>query len=161
MALLTTRVLDPDADWDFFHDRHPVALADRDLIRPLTDDSAASLWQELVSANLRERHPMLLPQGHWLGNLTAVGPDWQEFRYRPELPDAVAEFLKAQLNWPDAADVFFVWMRERAVRVPWGVFLRAWRGFLFSSEGPFLVRLQSPEFAFFAPTGLMGVGRRA
>jgi hypothetical protein len=129
-------------------------------IRPLEEGAATSLWQELVSANPAERHPMLLPRGHWIGNMTARGPNWQECWSNPKPPDAVGEFLRLQIDWPETAPAFFIWMRERAVQVPWGVFLRTWRNFLFDDEGPFLVRLQSSEFAFFGPTGTMGVGRR-
>ena len=118
MALLATRALNSETDWNFFHKRHSITPTDLGLIRPLHEESAASLWQELVSANPEERHPMLLPQGHWLGNLTSTGPDWHEFWSNPERPDAVTEFLRSQIDWPETAEVFFVWMREQAVRVP-------------------------------------------
>jgi hypothetical protein len=161
MALLGTRPPDPEADWNFYHDRHPIDPADLAEIRPLDEPSAASLWQELVSADPRQRHPMLLPSGHWVGRLVATFPGWQDAWGQPAgHPDPVAGFLRSQIGWPNAAEVYFIWMRERAVRVPWGVFLRTWRNFLFSNEGPFLVRLQHPEFVFFAPTALMGVGHR-
>jgi len=58
----------------------------------------------------------------------------------PERPDAVSAFLQSHIAWAEAAEVFFVWMRERSVRMPWEVFLRTWRNCLFSDEGPLLVR---------------------
>ena len=161
MALLRTRPLDPQADWEFFHAAHPIAPADLGEIRPLDAPSCASLWQEVVSADPRQRHPMLLPADHWVHRPVVPGPAWHNAWDRPAArPDPVAPFLRMQIDWHDAAEVYFVWMRESAVRVPWGVFLRTWRNFLFSDEGPFLVRLRHPEFVSFGPTGRMGVGRR-
>jgi hypothetical protein len=160
MALLTVRPLDPKGDWNFFHATQPVAPDDRALILPLEEPSARSLWAELVSSVPRERHPMLLPRDHWTGDMVAWGPDWRQ-SWPASSPDSVAEFLTARVGWPADAETYFLWMRERAVRVPWGVFLRTWRAFLFSDEGPFLVRLQSPEFVVFPPRGLVGVGHRA
>jgi hypothetical protein len=74
--------------------------------------------------------------------------------------DAVAEFLRSLIHWPEAAETYFLWKRERAVQVPWGVFLRTWRAFLFDDEGPLLVRPGSPEFVCFPPRGPVGVGHR-
>src|SRR4051794_11824879 len=125
MAILKTRPLDPVADWDFFHSRHPISPADREEIRPLEEASACSLWQELVSSDPRERHPMLLPREHWIGRLVAAGPSWQEFWNYPERPDAVAAFLGSKIEWPVDVEVIFIWMRERAARATWGTFLRA------------------------------------
>ncbi len=157
---MQTRPLDPTAYWMFFHDLQPLAAANRVLIRPLTEESAAALWCELVSADPRERHTMLLPAGHWVGNRTAAGPNWQVYWNDPGRPDDVAEFLRSQIDWPDEAEVCFIEMRERAALVPWGVFLRTWRAFLFRDEDPFVVRPGRPEFVVFGPTGYCGVGRR-
>src|SRR5262245_41003799 len=159
MARLTVRALDPERDWNFFHASQPLAPEDRALIRPLEEGSARSLWRELVSADPHERHPMLLPHGHWAGNVVACGPDWQQ-SWPASSPDMVSEFLRARLDWSDDAEVELLWMREEAVQVPWGVFLRTWRAFLFSDEGPFLVRFQSPEFVVFLPCGPVGIGHR-
>jgi hypothetical protein len=103
---------------------------------------------------------MLLPRAHWISQLEAAGPCWSEFWDDPDRPDAVAAFLRSRIRWEEHADVFFISMQERAVQVPWGTFLCTWRSFLFSDEGPFLVRLGHPQFVFFPPTGMVYVGRR-
>lgn len=102
---------------------------------------------------------MLLPQGHWLGNVVAVGPPWQE-SWPPTSADRVADFLRARIDWAEDSIAYFIWMREQAVKVRWGTFLRCWRAFLFSDEGPFLIRLRSPEFVTFPPVGSVLVGKR-
>jgi hypothetical protein len=155
------RPLDEKADWEFFHPRHPIVPADRNRIRPLEETAARLLWQELVSADPRCRHPMLLPRDHWTGRFVASGPNWQPGWEQPSGNNAVVEFLRAQIAWPDEADVCFIEMRERAVQAPWGVFLRAWRNFLFNDEGPFVIRPGHAEFVSFGPRGFLAVGYRA
>jgi hypothetical protein len=159
--MLKTRPLEPEIDWWCFEDRYPISPADRAAILPLEKASACSLWDELVSADPNERHAMLLRPGHWIGQVVAAGPAWQEYWNHPERPDAVAAFLRSQVGWPEEVDVYFMWMREQAVRVSWGVFLRTWRNFLFDDEGPLLIRLQEPTFVLFSPTGQLGVGHRS
>ncbi len=78
MMLLKARSLNPDCDWMFFHSEPPLAVEDRALIRQLEAESAQSLWRELVSADPGERHPMLLPRGHWTYNVMTRGPNWEE-----------------------------------------------------------------------------------
>ena len=160
MFELKTRRLEPEADWFFFHPDDPVSAEDRSLIRPLKLEAAHSIWEELVSNVASEDHPMLVPQGHWLYTRQETRGDWREEWARRSSRDALVHFLRLQIDWPDEADVLFVWRREDAVSVPWGVFLRDWRCFLFDDEGPFLVRPGFPEFVFFSPTGFMATGRR-
>lgn len=159
MAHPKVRTLDPRSDWNFFHELQPLAPEDRTQIRPLEEESAQLLWTELVSTQPRERHPMLLPPGHWIGNVLEWGPLWER-SWPASAPDAVARFLRSRIDWAEETETYFVWMREQAVRVPWGVFLRTWRAFLFNDEGPFLVRRDSPEFVVFSPRGPVGVGHR-
>ena len=104
---------------------------------------------------------MALPEGHWRGEWTAIGPDWDRSWQNQHLPDEVSLFLRSELPWPHEDNVYFFWSRNVAVQVPWGVFLRTWRSFLLADdEGPFLIRFQSPEFVWFGPTSIMGLGRR-
>jgi DUF2947 family protein len=161
MDLTTIRPLDENAEWAFFHPTHVIAPEDRACIGCLEDAAARSLWHELVSTHRRERHPMLLPSDHWSCRLEANGPNWQTSWERPLSSDDVAAFLRSRIAWPEDAEVFFIEMRERALRTLWSVFLRTWRNFLFSDEGPILVSLHHPEFVSFGPSGFMGIGNRA
>jgi hypothetical protein len=69
--------------------------------------------------------------------------------------------LRSRIDWPEEAEVLFIWDRENSDSRPWGVFLRTWRNVLFDDDGPFLIRFDHPEFVRFSPNALMGVGRRA
>ena len=157
--LLKVRALEPEGDWNFFHPVQPLAPEDRAMIHPLEEESARALWRELVSPEPRARHPMLLPGSHWISTIVVWGPDWQQ-SWPASAADDVTEFLRSRISWPDDAEAYFLWMRERVVQVPWSVFLRTWRAFLFSDEGPFLIRLQSSEFVVFPPRGPVGIGHR-
>ena len=95
-----------------------------------------------------------------LSKIVACGPDWKR-SWPTSAADEVAVFLQSRISWPDDAEAFFVWMREQTARVLWGVSPRTWQAFLFSDEGPFLVRLQLPEFVLFPPLGPVMVGSRA
>ena len=157
---LKFRTLDQSKDWMFFHETHSLASEHRIKLQPLEDSSARMVWAEFVSANPRERHPMLLPAGHWIGNVTAMGPDWHAVWNAPDLSDSVADFLRSRVPWPATTEALFFWSRENAVQVQWGMFLHAWKTFLYDDEGPYLKCLQRPEFVCFGPTGGMGVGLR-
>lgn len=157
---LKFRALDKDRDWTFFDEELPVTADDAAMIQPLEESSSRMLWAELISASPRERHPMLLSEDHWIRNIDSVGPPWHPIWNDADLPDTVADFLRSRITWPETTEVIFFWSRAHAVRVPWGVFLRVWKAFLFHDEGPFVVCLQRPEFVCFGPTGGVGVGQR-
>lgn len=157
---LKFRALDKSKDWMFFDDSHPISMEDRATIQPLEESSSRRLWAELISANPRERHTMLLPGDHWIGNIVSAGPPWHAIWNDADLPDTVTDFLRSRIPWPETTEITFFWSRENAVQVPWGVFLRVWKMFLFDDEGPFLVSLEHPEFVCFGPTGGVGVGHR-
>jgi hypothetical protein len=160
MMQLRFRALDKHKDWMFFDESLSISMEDRTTILPLEESSSRLLWAELVSADPRERHPMLLPRDHWIGNIVSAGSPWHAIWNDADLPDIVADFLRSRITWPETTEVFFFWSRENAVRVPWGVFLRVWKTFLFDDEGPFLVCLEHPDFVCFGPTGGVGVGQR-
>lgn len=159
MTWLETRPLDRALDWEFFDPADSYDEAHLAVIRPLTQPSAQVFWEMYVSRNPRERHPMLLSSNHWLrfGN-SMRGPDWSDaWNARGgDVSDPVVAFLDQRLNWPQQAPVFFVWARERATLVPWEVFRRTWRSFLFSDEGPFLFNPNAGEVVWFH-TGSMGI----
>ena len=160
MLNLKTRELDPTRDLCFFDAEEPISPQDRSAIRPLEDESAMRHWDELVSSNAREDHPMLLPQIHWRWASVETGPNWTESWDSRSSPDAVVSFLRENISWPDGADVIFIYSREDVLSVPWVVFLRNWRDFLIEDEGPFLLRVGFPEFVGFGPNGGVTTGRR-
>lgn len=154
-----TRPLDRKVDWYFFDP--DLALPDtlRSQIMPLEREAAHELWTKFVSPVPHERHPMALPVGHWSDDRDRRCPNWQPSWNNPSDQDPIADFLKSRIQWPDDAEVFFVWGCEYIVKTSWGVFLRTWRSFLFDDEGPFLISLGRPEFVQFGPGGPLAIGR--
>jgi len=156
-----TRALDPKLDGCFFQERDPIAAVDLARIQPLELGAARSVWEKYVSADRRQRHPMLLGTGHWLAWNGTRGPDWQASWSIPARDhDDVVAFMTAHVPWPDETPTLFFWMRERVVLVPWAVFRRTWRNFLYDDEGSFLLSPEAADVVWFGPTGTMGICQR-
>ena len=85
------------------------------------------------------------------------GPNWYRYANDPGLADAVVEFLRDRLPWPDEQVVFYARSPRYAFRLPWGVFLRHWRRFMMLDKS-FVFGLERPEFALFADGGSLSVG---
>ena len=155
-----TRPLDRKVDWYFFDPDLLLPDTLRSQIMPLEREAALAFWAEFVSAVPHERHPMALPARHWLDNRDLRGPNWQPSWNNPSDQDPIADFLQGRILWPDDAEVFFVWGHDYIVKTTWGIFLKAWRCFLFDDEGPFLISLGRPEFVQFGPGGSLAIGHK-
>lgn len=111
----THRALDAKLDWPFFDQSLAVAPEDRPAIQPMTEAASTLFWRTHVSANPIERHPMLLPQQHWL-RPTREGPDWvQEFNATNSAQidqGKVSAFLRSCFKHQGNEHVIFVEMRE-------------------------------------------------
>lgn len=157
------RSLDPEADWAFFDSDFYMTSEARAATRTLTRESAEALWQKHFSSVSAERHPMLLPSGHWL-NPTVMGPDWIiEFNdashdHAP-YSGAVATFLREQFKLIEQDLIYFVSMREHAYCAPWWVVHSCWPCFLaIDDEGSTFFHPGSGKFACFGPNGSLGYG---
>jgi hypothetical protein len=111
------RALDPGVDWPFFDPDFHVPSDAREAVQPLTSDAAESLWRMHISENPLERHPMLLPSGHWLAP-TSRGPDWvgeynQNSRRSSSDGGPVEKFLRDSFRVPEQDELFFITMRVR------------------------------------------------
>ena len=142
-SLDSYRILNSESDWPFFDPTFLVDPQVRQFVRPLTKTASAAFWNNHISSNPRERHPMLLPPEHWM-RPTLVGPNWiAEFSAQSEDATiehgAVSHFLQTCFNLGKCEEVFFIAMRERCYSIPIGVFLRCWPCFLANDdEGSFL-----------------------
>ena len=154
----TTRELDRERDWSFFHDAAPVPDADRARIRRLDDASSQSAWDTVVG----HRIPATVAvRDGWLSELSGSGEPFVWRRAWNAADDRwAASNLLPRLPWRDDASVLFIWRPTRSVRTTFDVFLRRWRAFLFDDEGPLLVSTDHPEVAWFWPTGAGRFGRR-
>lgn len=161
----THRALDAKLDWPFFDQSLAVAPEDRPAIQPMTEAASTLFWRTHVSANPIERHPMLLPQQHWL-RPTREGPDWvQEFNATNSAQidqGKVSAFLRSCFKHQGNERVIFVEMRESSYELPFHVFLRYWPCFLLGNdEGPFLLHPVSGMFAQFGPNGSLAFGTKS
>lgn len=146
---------DPQQDGPLYRDRGPPLGADLPAVWPLTDAAAEMFWDATVGpqiANYRD-----VPAGHWLDRVTAHGPHWYDFANDPARWDAVADFLRKALSWPDAQVMFYAHGRRCVYRLPWGVFLRHGRRFMVIDES-WVFGQGRPEFVLFADAGGLAVG---
>jgi len=166
VASATHRALDTELDWPFFDQSYGVASEDRPAIQPMTEAASTLFGQTHVSVNPIERHPMLLPQQHWL-TPTREGPDWvQEFNNTTNGfqidQGRVSTFLRSCFKHQGNESVIFVEMRESSYELPFQVFLRYWPCFLLGNdEGPFLLHPVSGMFAQFGPNGSLAFGTKS
>jgi hypothetical protein len=159
------RSLNPDADWPFFDADFGITPEVSSCVRPLDEKAAVAFWVAHVSSNSVERHPMLLPEKHWLSP-TEFGPNWvTEFNENVAAtsPDkgAVSMALQEHFGGTDLEPVFFVTMRERAYSLEARALAYCWPCLLaMDDEGAFLYQPGTGLYAWFGPNGTLGFGSR-
>ncbi|HWG47967.1 MAG TPA: DUF2947 family protein [Gemmataceae bacterium] len=146
---------DPERDWPLYVDHGPSLGADLHAVWPLTDAAAEVFWDSMVDAGQPSYRQ--LPAGHRLSRYTAYGPNWYTYANDPQLPDAVAAFLRESLPWPEQQVAFYTHRPRCVYRMSWGVLLRHWRRFMLIDES-WVFGLGWPEFALFADAGGLAVG---
>jgi hypothetical protein len=159
MQVTPYRPLDTEHDWALF-DRSLGAPSDLSKsVRPFTARFARQFWEREVTADPLKRHPMLLPQGHWLG-VGEHGPNWLAEFEQSSLGEVAAFVLRSA--GPDKADmVYFVNSREDIYELPLGVFLSNWCAFVaMNDEGPFLCNPANRTYVSFGPNGSLVAGRK-
>jgi DUF2947 family protein len=157
--MISYRPLGPKRDWYFFDEKYPVPGTVLPLIRPLTEQSARELWWCLVST--AGRHTMVLPGGGWPQQLlhSETRYPWHQ-DWNSGHPRRIAEVFRRHLPWYEDAPTHFFRCDERAVEVPWRVFVEHWPSFLFRDEGPILHSREYPEAVVFGPNGYLYIGTR-
>lgn len=155
----TTRELDPERDWSFFHDAAPVPDADRARIRRLDDPSSQSAWDTVVGQRIPAT---VVVRDGWLCELSRSGEpfEWHKAWNAGDNQWAASQ-LRPHFTWKDDTPVLFIWRPTWSVLTSFEVFVRYWRAFLFDDEGPLLVSMEHPEVAWFWPTGAGRFGQRA
>ena len=116
MDTATYRLLYVENDWPFFDPDCKIPERDRALIWPLSLASAGQFWEAYVSPKALERHPMLLPNGHWPAP-TVQGPSWlteqSPGHFAWSAVSNVESFLNGSFCLDSSERVYFVLMKER------------------------------------------------
>jgi hypothetical protein len=146
---------DPERDWPLYLDCGPPLGADLPVVWPLTDAAAEAYWDSMVGETIGSYRRV--PVGYWLTRFTEYGPYWYDYNNDPARPDAVAEFLRASVPWPDEQVLFYAHGRRCVYRLPWGVFVRHWRRLMVIDES-WVFGQGRPEFVLFADASGLSVG---
>jgi hypothetical protein len=138
----------------------PIPLPDRDEVRVLVQDYAARLWSALVHPDPERFRLFKMPEGHWWRTNEQNWMGWHESANHPKFPDSVGPALQRVTGWADADLALYMPFPRIAYRVPWGVFLRQWRAFLWFNDEPLLLRPGSGIYICFGSPGDIGWGYR-
>ncbi len=165
MDVTLYRPLTAESDWPFFDPDCTISESNKALVFPLALGAARRFWDEYVSPKPLERHPMLLPKGHWLAPAVS-GPSWLRGQSQGALvrsePADLESFLNTNFHLASGERTYFVLMRELVYSVPIGLFTRHYEDFLLlGDEGPFLYHPESGAFACFGPNGQLSFGVRS
>jgi hypothetical protein len=160
MSGYQTRALD-ESDWAFADSE--IEHHHRELIRPLTTAAASQFWHDHVSADLVQRHPMLLRSPHWIDQAKVISARWElQMDDGPIETGGWRDVLQQQIQFVEAQCCYFVAMRERAICVPWKTLVGNLSAFLRSdNEAPIICALDHPGFIVLSPSGGIRVGVRA
>ncbi|MGR0278910.1 DUF2947 family protein [Marinomonas dokdonensis] len=140
--------------WIFKRDDPKIDTDDLAAIRLLSEAKAANIWRDYISDG--QIHPDHLTEQDWVKSDTALQAklDWEK-RWdsdRLELPEESLEHFSA---WGEDTLVYFCCHNELVFELPWGVFKRSWKAFLFMDNGPILVGRKKKQAAQFYSNGWM------
>src|SRR5205085_1343223 len=128
------REIVPEVDHWFYRKPYGVEPDALSLIKAFKFDAAGSMWAEIcgeVSATTFRR----FPANHWVQHAIATGSNWYTQWNKPQLPDPVADFLTARLDWEPDAAVVVVMDNRYSYRLPWQVFMVNWKSFVYDEDG--------------------------
>lgn len=144
--------------WIFNHKDLPVNELDKPLIKPLTQQSAMKVWDQLISNKCST--PDQLTKGDWPSNNRCWTKtiNWMEPWESDDsaLPETIAEFIQ----WPAESLVYFCYEKYQIIETTWQVFSHNWKCFLFFDNGPILVSPENDQALMFTQDGLVKLGKR-
>lgn len=144
--------------WFFSHKDLPVAPADLLKIKPIANDSALQIWQQIISK--RANHSELFHKDDWpkLSQTWLQTEQWQPAWESDEsdLPDSVLDAL----NWEPETVVYFCYHSENIIETTWHVFKNSWKNFLFLDDGPILIGKRRDQVLQFLEDGQVKIGNR-
>ncbi|WP_282166735.1 DUF2947 domain-containing protein [Shewanella japonica] len=145
--------------WIFNHKDLPVLDTDKALIKPLTDKSAMTVWNQWISNKCNRAE--LFSKGDWAAKQDAwkQTEHWQSAWDSDDnsLLEPIAEFI----DWDDDTQVFFCYEKYQIIETTWAVFARNWKAFLFFDDGPILIAPKKKQAIMFEQNGQYKLGMRS
>lgn len=139
--------------WIFRREDPKVSEQDLAAIRLQDDARSAGTWRDYISDN--QLHPDHFTEKDWLENsdLQIAKIQWEKVwdSASPHLPDELLEHVE---SWGDDTTVFFCCDSELVFEMPWAVFKRTWKTFLFLDNGPVLVAKKKKQAVQFHSNGM-------
>ncbi|MBJ7537601.1 DUF2947 family protein [Marinomonas transparens] len=139
--------------WVFKRNDPKVEPEDLQKIRLLSEQRAEQIWRDYISSE--HLHPDHFSDYDWLKkpDLLISKVSWEKAWDGEDmsLPGELAEHFSA---WGEDTTVFFCCHNELVFELPWGVFKRSWKAFLFLDNGPILVGKKKKQAAQFHSNGL-------
>ncbi|WP_369921853.1 DUF2947 family protein [Marinomonas polaris] len=140
--------------WIFKRNDPKVEPEDLQEIRLLSEQRAGQIWRDYISDE--QIHPDHFSDREWLKKASTQAPDgklqWEKAwdSEQASLPEGILAHFSA---WGDDTTVFFCCHNELVFELPWGVFKRTWKAFLFLDNGPLLVGKKKKQAVQFHSNG--------
>ncbi|ETX09829.1 hypothetical protein MUS1_05800 [Marinomonas ushuaiensis DSM 15871] len=140
--------------WIFKRNDPKVEQEDLERIHLLSEQRASQIWLSYISDE--QIHPDHFTDRDWLkktnSQLEITKVQWE--RTWDSDKEALPEDVLAHFStWGEDTLVFFCCHNELVFELPWGVFKRAWKAFLFLDNGPVLVGKKKKQAAQFHSNG--------
>ena len=138
--------------------RHDPKVEPQDLqqIGLLSELKAAQIWRDYISSE--HLHPDHFADYDWLKkpDLLVSKVAWEKAWDSEEsaLPEACLLHFS---SWGEDTLVFFCCHNELVFELPWGVFKRCWKAFLFLDNGPVLIGKKKRQAAQFYSNGSLNL----
>lgn len=145
-------------NWIFKREDPKVEAADLAQIRLLDEARASNIWRDYISDS--QIHPDHFTDNDWIKGQSAVQVKWENVWESESacLPEDILEHVAA---WGDDTLVFFCCNNELVFELPWAVFKRSWKAFLFLDNGPILVAKKKKQAVQFHSSGMASLLLRA
>ncbi|SBS34547.1 hypothetical protein MSP8887_02175 [Marinomonas spartinae] len=140
-------------NWIFKREDPKVTTQDLAEIRLLDEQGAASVWRDYISDN--QIHPDHFTEQDWpnKAELQVMKVAWEK-RWDSTEEALPEEVLTHVTTWGEETKVFFCCHNELVFEMPWGVFKRTWKAFLFLDNGPILVGRKKSQAVQFHSDGM-------
>lgn len=139
--------------WIFRREDPKVEVQDLAEIRLLDEQSAASVWRDYISDG--QIHPDHFTEQDWPNAVErqVMKVAWEKRWDATEeaLPEEILAHFAA---WGEETKVFFCCHNELVFEMPWAVFKRTWKAFLFLDNGPILVGRKKNQAVQFHSDGM-------
>ena len=137
--------------WIFKRDDPKIEAEDLAQIHWLDETSAGGVWRDYISD--AQIHPDHFTDNDWVKKQSTLKVKWESI-WESDSPDLPEELLEHVAPWGDDTRVFFCCHNELVFEMPWAVFKRSWKAFLFLDNGPLLVAKKKKQAVQFHSNGM-------